>query len=51
MWDDIRKLAGEHRKQQQVQNPPLKRRQHGGARVKSGRKKSKPKVQFKQWSF
>ena len=40
-----KKLAGEQRKKQEIQNPPIKKkRQHGGARKMAGRKKSKPKV-------
>lgn len=46
MWADIRRLAGEERKQQYSQNPPItkKTKQLGGARKMAGRKKIGPKV-------
>jgi len=44
VWENIRKIAGEQRKKQETQNPPIKKKKHGGVRKMAGRKKSKPKV-------
>ena len=41
VWENIRKIAGEQRKKQETQNPPIKKKKHGAWCKKNGRKKEK----------